>query len=30
MVHVMHPESRKFYKLEEMWSDASFQEHGAQ
>lgn len=22
VVHVMHPEARKFYKLEEMWSDA--------
>lgn len=27
VVHVMHPDSRKFYKLEEMWSDASLQEH---
>jgi len=24
---VMHPESRKFYRLEEMWSDASVLEH---
>lgn len=23
VVHVMHPEARKFYRLEEMWSDAS-------
>lgn len=27
VVHVMHPESRKFYKLEEMWSDATMEEH---
>lgn len=29
VVHVMHPESRKFYKLEEMWSDAVLTEHDA-
>ena len=27
VVHIMHPEQRKFYKLEEMWSDASMEEH---
>ena len=27
VVHIMQPESRKFYKLEEMWSDASLEEH---
>jgi ribosome-associated protein len=26
VVHIMMPESRKFYKLEEMWSDASLDE----
>jgi ribosome-associated protein len=27
VVHIMMPEQRKFYKLEEMWSDAAQEEH---
>lgn len=27
VVHIMMPEQRKFYKLEEMWSDANLDEH---
>ena len=27
VVHIMMPEQRKFYKLEEMWSDAPLDEH---
>ena len=27
VVHIMHPESRNFYRLEEMWSDADTKMH---
>lgn len=27
VVHIFHPETRRFYRLEEMWSDAQMLEH---
>ena len=27
VVHIMQPDARKFYKLEEMWSDAALQDY---
>jgi ribosome-associated protein len=27
VIHIMQPESRRFYQLEEMWSDAPLQHH---
>ena len=27
VVHILQPEQRKFYKIEEMWSDAQLMEH---
>ena len=27
VVHILMPENRKFYKLEEMWSDGTLEEH---
>jgi len=27
VVHIMQPDARRFYKLEEMWSDAALQEY---
>jgi ribosome-associated protein len=29
VVHVMHADARKFYKLEEMWSDGQLTEHNS-
>jgi ribosome-associated protein len=27
VVHIMHPEARRFYRIEDMWSDAPSQTH---
>lgn len=27
VVHIMHPDTRSFYKLEEIWNDAGIQKH---
>jgi len=27
VIHVMHPDARKFYKIEDMWNDAPIQGH---
>jgi ribosome-associated protein len=27
VIHIFHPETRKFYRLEEMWSDANSMDH---
>lgn len=27
VVHIMHPDTRNFYKLEEIWNDAGIQKH---
>lgn len=29
VIHIMQPDARKFYKLEEMWSDAVLMEHNS-
>ena len=29
VIHIMMPEQRKFYKLEEMWSDAELEEYNS-
>jgi len=29
VVHIMMPEQRRFYKLEEMWSDAALEDHNS-
>jgi len=27
VVHIFHPDSRKFYSLESLWNDAEFEEY---